>query len=204
MGIGTWLSFALVALVVSLVPGPACVTVLSSSIRSGWRSAPFTIAGILVGDAIFFAIASLGLGAVLVSWHAAFVALKWVGIAYLTYLGLRSILDAKLDLAGSGRQTSQGMQGFSYGLTTQLANPKIIVFLGALVPQFVNQSAAAAPQFAIMGVTFIVSDALVFGIESACAARARKLLATPRAARITSRVSGAAMLAVAGRIAIER
>ena len=197
-----WLTFAVVAVLVSLVPGPAVIAVVSSSLRGGFRASLAANAGVLIGDAVFVAAAAGGLGAVLVASHGVFIAVKWLGIAYLAYLGVRALLDRgrafALDDDGAERRA------FRLGLATQLSNPKVILFFGALLPQFVDPSRPAAVQFALLGATFIVSDALVFAAYGALAHRARVLLKSPRAARVTSRVTGVAMIGAAARLAAER
>jgi homoserine/homoserine lactone efflux protein len=80
----------------------------------------------------------------------------------------------------------------------------MIVFFGALLPQFVDPARPSAPQFALLGLTFVISDALVFAAYGALAHRARRVLGSPRAVRMTSRVGGVAMLGVAARLAAER
>jgi threonine/homoserine/homoserine lactone efflux protein len=196
-----WLGFAATALLVSVVPGPAVIAVVSTALRGGFRASLAANAGVLVGDAVFVAAAALGLGALLVASHGLFVAVRWLGIAYLAYLGVRALLDRGTALTAGA--TGRERRAFRFGLTTQLANPKIILFFGALLPLFVDASRPAAPQFVLLGATFIVSDALVFAAYGALAHRARLLLKTPRAARATSRVTGVAMLGVAARLAAE-
>jgi len=197
-----YLTFVLIAIGVSLVPGPAVVAVVSSALRGGFRASLATNAGVLVGDAAFVAAAAAGLGALLVAAHPLFVAVKWLGIAYLAYLGVRALLDRgaafAFDVPGGGRRA------FRLGLSTQLANPKVILFFGALLPLFVDPAHPAAPQFALLGATFIVSDALVFAGYGLLAHRASRVLRGSRAARVTSRVTGAVMLGAAARLAVER
>jgi homoserine/homoserine lactone efflux protein len=202
MTVHTWLTFTVVSVCVSLVPGPAVIAVVSSALRGGFRSSLATNAGVLVGDAAFAAAAAAGLGALLVASHPLFVAVKWLGVAYLAYLGVRALLDRRTGYAfdAPGRER----RAFRFGLTTQLANPKIILFVGALLPQFVDASHPVAPQFVLLGATFIASDALVFVAYGALAHRARVLLRTPRAARVTSRITGAVMIGAAARLAAER
>ena len=202
MSLHVWLGFAAFALLVSVVPGPAVVAVVSSALRGGFRASLAANAGVLVGDAVFVAAAALGLGAVLVASHTVFVAVRWIGIAYLAYLGVRALLDR--GTASAVEAPGRERRAFRFGLTTQLANPKIILFFGALLPLFVDPSRPAAPQFVLLGATFIVSDALVFAAYGALAHRARAVLKSPRAARVTSRVTGVAMLGVAARLAAER
>ncbi len=200
----SWTAFALVAVLVSLLPGPAVIAVVSTALRRGFRASLATNAGVLVGDAVFVAAAAFGLGAILVASHGVFVAVKWIGIAYLAYLGLRALLDRGSPLAAGAASVAVERRAFRLGLATQLANPKVILFFGALLPQFVDPARAAAPQFVLLGATFIVSDLLVFAAYGALAHRTRVLLKDPRAARVASRITGAVMLGAAARLAAER
>ncbi|HEX3468765.1 MAG TPA: LysE family translocator [Candidatus Elarobacter sp.] len=196
-----WYAFVLVALAVSLIPGPAVVAVVSTALRAGFRASLATNAGVLAGDAVFVAAAALGLGAALVASHALFVTVRWAGIAYLVYLGVRALLDRGAAFAFEG---TADPRAFRLGLSTQLANPKIVLFFGALLPQFVDPARPAAPQFVLLGATFIVSDLLVFAAYGALAHRARAWMRTARAKRVASRVTGVAMLGAAARLAAER
>jgi homoserine/homoserine lactone efflux protein len=202
MSLHAWLTFAAVAVLVSLLPGPAVIAVVSSALRGGFRASLATNAGVLLGDAVFVAAAAFGLGAVLVASHGVFIAVKWIGIAYLAYLGVRALLDRGTAYAIDARGADR--RAFRLGLTTQLANPKVVLFFGALLPQFVDPARPAAPQFALLGATFVLSDLIVFAGYGALAHRARALLRSSRAARVTSRVTGVAMLGAAARLAAER
>ena len=201
MTLHTWMTFVLVAIGFSLVPGPAVVAVVSAALRSGLRAALAADGGVLVGDAAFVGATALGLGTLLVASHPLFLAVKWLGIAYLAYLGLRALLARgqayAFDTPGAGSRA------FRLGLTTQLANPKLVLFFGALLPQFVDAARPVPVQFALLGATFVAADALVLAGYGALAHRARGWLRSPRAVRITSRVSGAAILGVAARLATE-
>ena len=112
---------------------------MSSALRGGFRASLAANAGVLVGDAVFVAAAALGLGAVLVASHTVFVAVRWLGIAYLAYLGVRALLDR--GTAFAVERSGSERRAFRFGLTTQLANPKIILFFGALLPLFVDPRA---------------------------------------------------------------
>ncbi len=202
MTLHAWLSFAAVALAVSVVPGPAVIAVVSTAVRRGMRASLLTNAGILIGDAVFVCGAAAGLGGVLLASHGLFTVVKWLGIAYLAYIGVRALIAR--DATVGGDASARSGSALRLGVATQLANPKVMIFFGALLPQFVDVRVAAAPQFALLGATFIVSDALVFAVYALLADRARGLLATPRYARATSRVTGVAMLGAATRLAVER
>jgi homoserine/homoserine lactone efflux protein len=200
----TLINFAIVALLVSLVPGPAFITVLSTALRHGLRSALCANAGVIAGDAFYFLLTAAGLGSLLAASYWAFTTVKVIGIIYLVYLGLRSLFYPDNSVVDAAQPASKGRRAFFAAFTVQLANPKLLLFLAALVPQFIDPVRPAPAQFAILGVIFMLSDAIVYSLLSIFAARARTLLSTPRAARLTNRISGAAMLGAAVRIGTER
>ncbi|MBV8099413.1 MAG: LysE family translocator [Verrucomicrobia bacterium] len=197
----TWLNFALVALVVTLVPGPAFIVVLTTALRRGFKPGAYATAGIVIGDAVYFFLTAVGLGSLLATSFWTFTIIKWLGIAYLVYLGLRSLLFPSNSLIAADGRSVSGRSSFVTALTVQLANPKLLLFLAALLPQFLDPARPVAPQLAILGPIFMLSDTIVYLLLSMLAARARPLLASPRATRIVSRVSGVAMLGAAARVA---
>ena len=197
----TWLNFALVALVVTLVPGPAFIVVLTTALRRGFKPGAYATAGIVIGDAVYFFLTAVGLGPLLAASFWTFTIIKWLGIVYLVYLGLRSLLFPSNSLIAADGRSVSGRSSFVTALTVQLANPKLLLFLAALLPQFLDPARPVAPQLAILGPIFMLSDTIVYLLLSMLAARARPLLASPRATRIVSRVSGVAMLGAAARVA---
>lgn len=200
----TWLNFAIVALLVSLVPGPAFIVVLSTALRRGFRAGIYANAGVVTGDAIYFFLTAVGLGSLLAASYWAFTIVKWLGVTYLIYLGLRSLFYPANEIVDENRSTGSGRKAFVTAVTVQLANPKLLLFLVALVPQFIDIGRPVAAQFAILGGTFMLTDAIVYLVVGIFAARARPLLSKPWAARTTSRITGVAMLGAAVRISTER
>jgi homoserine/homoserine lactone efflux protein len=197
----TWLDFALVALVVTLVPGPAFIVVLTKALRRGFKPGAYATAGIANGDAVYFFLTAVGLGSLLATSFLTFTIVKWLGIAYLVYLGLRSLFFPSNSLIAADGGSVSGRSSFITALTVQLANPKLLLFLAALLPQFLDPTRPVAPQLAVLGPIFMLSDTIIYLLLSLLAARARPLLASPRATRIVSRVSGVAMLGAAARVA---
>jgi homoserine/homoserine lactone efflux protein len=198
----TWLNFALVALVVTLVPGPAFIVVLTTALRRGFKPGAYATAGIVIGDALYFFLTAVGLGSLLATSFWTFTIIKWLGIVYLVYLGLRSLFFPSNSLiAAADGQSVSGRSSFVTALTVQLANPKLLLFLAALLPQFLDPSRPIALQLAVLGPIFMLSDTIIYLLLSTLAARARPLLTSPRATRIVSRVSGLAMLGAAARVA---
>ncbi|MBV8644442.1 MAG: LysE family translocator [Candidatus Eremiobacteraeota bacterium] len=203
MSLHTWVTFAVVAFAISLFPGPAVIAVVSTALRGGFRRSLAASAGVLVGDTVFVAAAALGLGALLVASHTVFLAVRWLGIAYLAYLGIRALLDRGTAFSLEADDGAD-RRAFRFGLTTQLANPKVVLFFSALLPQFIDPARPVAAQFVLLGATFVMCDVFVFAGYGALAHRARNLLRSKRASRITSRVTGVAMLGAAARLAAER
>jgi len=197
----TWLNFALVAVIVTLVPGPAFIVVLTTALRRGFKPGVYATAGIVAGDAVYFFLTALGLGSLLATSFWTFTIIKWLGITYLVYLGLRSLFFPNNSLVAADERSVSGRSAFVTALAVQLANPKLLLFLAALVPQFLDPGHPLPPQLAVLGATFMLSDTIIYSLLSMLAARARPLLASPRANRIVSRVSGIAMLGAATRVA---
>ncbi|HEX6567089.1 MAG TPA: LysE family translocator [Chthoniobacterales bacterium] len=197
----TWLNFALVALVVTLVPGPAFIVVLTTALRRGFKPGAYATAGIVIGDAVYFFLTAVGLGSLLATSFWTFTIIKWLGIIYLVYLGARSLFFPSNSLISADGPSVSGRSSFVTALTVQLANPKLLLFLAALLPQFLDPSRPIALQLAVLGPIFMLSDTVIYLLLSMLAARARPLLTSPRATRIVSRVSGVAMLGAAARVA---
>ena len=197
----TWLNFALVALVVTLVPGPAFIVVLTTALRRGFKPGAYATAGIVIGDAVYFMLTAVGLGSLLATSFWTFTIIKWIGIVYLVYLGARSLFFPSNSLIAADGRSVSGRSSFVTALTVQLANPKLMLFLAALLPQFLDPTGPIALQLAVLGPIFMLSDTVIYLLLSLLAARARPLLASPRATRIVSRVSGVAMLGAAARVA---
>ena len=197
----TWLNFALVALVVTLVPGPAFIVVLNTALRRGFKPGAYATAGIVIGDAVYFFLTAVGLGSLLATSFWTFTMIKWLGIIYLVYLGARPLLFPSNSLIAANGRSVSGRSSFVTALTVQLANPKLLLFLAALLPQFLDPSRPIALQLAVLGPIFMLSDAVIYLLLSMLAARARPLLNSPSATRIVNRVSGVAMLGAAARVA---
>ena len=134
-----WL-YVLAEAALSLSPGPAVMLVIACGLACGARKSIHATLGILSANAIYFAISATALGAVLVTSKAFFVAVKWLGAAYLVYIGLSALLGRPSPITVSRDERSGRSPRAIYlsGLTLQLANPKTLVFFAAILPQFVD------------------------------------------------------------------
>jgi threonine/homoserine/homoserine lactone efflux protein len=199
---GQVLAFAGVAVVLTLTPGPDMALVLRNSIRGGRPAALRTVLGIAVGLLVWATATALGVAAVLAASATVFTVLKLAGGVYLVYLGVRALLAARRD-GGSETRDAPSRRGspFRQGLITNLLNPKLAVLFTTLLPQFIStddpaftKSILLAALFITIGLTWLVIYAHVVG----AIARSRRFRRTLEA------VSGVVLIALGGRLALER
>lgn len=190
MTVETLALFALTEFLLCLSPGPAVLLVVGLSMRHGFRSGVIASLGILTTNAVFFLLSALGVGAVILASATLFTILKWVGAAYLVYLGIGMIAPlarrllrkngdhVALDLETAERSAPQRVQGtartFRQGVAVQASNPKNIAFFVAILPQFVTPGDDVALQLAVLGVVSVSLELpilIAYGAASAYLAR---------------------------------
>jgi len=143
-------------------PGPSQLLMLTNSGVYGFRQALATAAGDLTANTFQMLAAGLGLAAIIAASATALTFIKWAGVAYLVWLGIRMIRHAKPDeTSAQGQQkTASPKTLWLQGFLTSAANPKAVVFFAALFPQFIAAEAAFWPQFLILSATYILMDGL--------------------------------------------
>lgn len=200
MTIETYLLYlATVAVFFAHPPGPSQILFMAGSMQHGVRRAVPILAGDLSANALQIMIAGFGLVGLVALSAGFFTAVKWAGIVYLVYLGLRMILTAR---APSGTPSAPRRTAlFRQGFVTSAANPYAVVFFAALFPQFIDPGLPIAPQVAILGVTYLVIDGAILILMGAMSARLFALLGS-RFARWTGIVSGLGLLGAAALLAL--
>ena len=154
--VSTFALFVAAALALLLVPGPAVIYVVARSVEGGRLTGLVSVLGVELGTLLHVVFAAAGLSAIVVSSAAAFSVVKWLGAAYLVWLGLRQILgrdggDQETPLSGSGENR---LRVFSQSVLVQVLNPKVALFFLAFLPQFVDPSRGAAwTQVVVLGAT---------------------------------------------------
>ena len=189
MSLSLWLGFLVAAILIAVSPGPGAAASMSAGVRYGYWAALRLIAGLQSALAIQLAIVAAGLGALLETSALAFDLVKFCGAAYLIWLGVqkwRALPQAINETAL--RLTQRGL--FSEGLLVNLTNPKAIVFMAALTPQFVDPARPQALQFLIIGLTMCGVDTLVMSCYALLAARLARWLHAPGALRAQNRLFG--------------
>ena len=204
MSLSVWLGFLLAAILIAVSPGPGAATSMSVGLRHGYGSALRAICGLQTALLIQVAIVATGLGAVLATSAAAFDVIKFVGAAYLAWLGIQKWREKPSIIDENGLPERSGGL-FAQGLLVNLTNPKAIIFIAALTPQFIAPGLPEWPQFVIMGATLCGVDTVVMSCYALLASRLSRWLHNPRALRAQNRFFGAvfvgagALLASTGR-----
>lgn len=205
MSLELWLTYLAMCFLFAATPGPAVILTASQAIARGFGAGMGVILGTQLGNLIYFVISAAGLGAILVTSETAFMAVKYAGAAYLIYLGIRTIRNAPraLDPETKAEKVPLWRHPFTQGLLNQLANPKSILFWGALFPQFVDfRSGDLILQFAILASTGILADIIVLSAYGAAAARGGRLMAAGPLAVWRERLSGATLIVVGGALSM--
>ncbi|MDN7893474.1 LysE family translocator [Burkholderia cepacia] len=203
----TLLVFAAVAFVGIATPGPTVLLALTNGSRYGVRRAAYGFAGAMLSDFVLIVAVALGLGALLMASAFWFSIVKWLGAAYLAYVGIRLLMSkGSLDVAAAAHgETVSGRNAsiFAKSFLTAVTNPKGYLFFSAFLPQFLDPSAPLAPQYVALAVTFALLDGAVMFGYALLGARAVRLLKRAGALWL-ERTCGAMLLALAGSLALYR
>ena len=196
MELTLWLTYLIATFILSLSPGPGVFSSISSGLHHGFRLGLWNGVGMQAANLLLVAIVSLGLGAILLASETLFTAVKWLGVAYLIYLGIvtwrapaKGFEEDRDDHARSAREVF--MRGFFVNIT----NPKGIIFFAAILPQFIDVARSQMQQYAILAATTFSVDLVVMMGYTALAARVLRVMREPRHLRWVNRGLGGAFVA---------
>jgi threonine/homoserine/homoserine lactone efflux protein len=192
MSLELYLAYVVACVVLAMVPGPNVTLLIANGLRHGTRAALICLAGTQLGLAIVIAIVGLGLATMMATMGYWFDWVRLAGAAYLVWLGI-GMLRAKDGFVAEGDVAPPRGGFFLQGMLVLLSNPKVLVFFGAFIPQFVDMKGDHFSQVALLGATFMVVAGLTDAIYAVLAGRARAVLSKHRA-RLLSRVSGVFMI----------
>jgi threonine/homoserine/homoserine lactone efflux protein len=192
------LTFCAVYALAVAAPGPGIAAIVARGLAHGLKGTPAFILGFVAGDLVWFGIAATGLAALAKTAATLFVAIKWIGVAYLLYLAwkLWSAPAESVKVAGSD-DGQHGWRAFVASFLLTLSNPKAILFFLALLPTVIDLASMNTVRFLEISAAIIIVQPLVLGTYAVLAAKARDLFTTPKAVRRLNRSSGLAMAGAA-------
>ncbi|EJN01397.1 LysE family translocator [Phyllobacterium sp. YR531] len=196
MAIEHWLAFVAASAILLAIPGPTILLVISYALGHGRRFAMATVAGVALGDFTAMTASMLGLGALLAASATIFTALKWIGAAYLIYLGIKLWRAPVADPQSGEAPVSdeKALKIFLHTYVVTALNPKSIIFFVAFLPQFLDTSKPILMQMIIFETTFLVLATLNAGAYALMASMARQTIRKPRVQRIVNRTGGSLMI----------
>ncbi|MCA1247652.1 LysE family transporter [Massilia sp. MS-15] len=200
MSFTTWIAFVIAGSLIAISPGSGAVLSMSHGLAYGLRKASATVLGLQFGLILVLVIAGAGVGSLLLASALAFTIVKTIGALYLIYLGIAQ-WRAKIEAAPGAGALAAGLPahpGFGKrvmtGFLTNATNPKGIIFMVAVLPQFIAKEAPLLPQLAILGVTMVTIDSLVMHGYAALASSMQRFFRDVRAVKIQNRVFGAVLV----------
>lgn len=200
------LVFALVSFIGIATPGPTVLLALTNGSRYGVRASLPGMAGAVLSDFVLISAVAVGLGALLAASEFWFSVMKWVGVAYLAYLGvqlLRSKGSIALPADGTLSPKASARAVFARSFLVAVTNPKGYLLFSAFLPQFVNPAEPQLPQYALLAVTFAAIDFSVMFAYACAGVQAIRLLRA-KGVLWLDRACGGALLALAGSLAFYR
>ncbi len=199
MELHTWLAFFAAACVIAVSPGSGAVLSMSHGLSYGVRRTGATIMGLQLGLLLILLIAGAGVGSLLLASEVAFSTVKVLGACYLIYVGWSQWrASGAVALPGSAvaAPASRWQQRCMTGFLTNATNPKGIIFMVAVLPQFLTEQRPLAPQLLVLAATMVAVDVVVMHGYAASASALRRLLHSARAVRAQNRVFGGLLMAV--------
>lgn len=194
MTIELYSAYVLATLVVLAIPGPTIMLVVSYALAQGRRSALASVTGVALGDTTAATVSLIGLGALLATSAVLFTMLKWIGAAYLIWLGVKMwrAHPAPLETAGATARDNRTILMHAWIVTA--LNPKGIAFFIAFLPHFITPDAPVAPQLILMGITFVVLAIVNALVYATLAAAVRTQVKKPSTLRLINRIGGGVLI----------
>ena len=203
MDLHRYLAFVVATSIMIASPGPTVILTIAHSISSGWKHGVTTVAGATLGIAVQLIVVVIGLASLLNLVADAFEWLRWAGVAYLIYLGIKQWRSESkpLDIDTSAVNKKNF---FTQGLITTIVNPKSLIFIAAFLPQFIDTVRPIGIQYAFIVPTFLAITFVVTSAWALVAGKLRGLLKSEQAQKSVSRISGGLMILTGIGLALAR
>jgi homoserine/homoserine lactone efflux protein len=190
MELTTWIQFFIASWIISISPGAGAVSCMSVGMKHGYRLGLWNIAGLITGIMFVLAIVATGLGAILSTSTIAFQIIKWLGVAYLVWLGVQQLRAPATQIQLEGNVDTSVRALFWKGFLVNASNPKGIVFMLAVLPQFIRIDQPQLPQYLIAGATLCFTDFVIMSLYTMLAAKVLRLLKSPQQIQWMNRTFG--------------
>ena len=201
MALETYLVYlAAVAVFFATPPDTSQLLIISNSAKHGLRRSAYTIVRDLTANCLQMTGAAFGLAAIIATSASAFTWIKWLGVAYLVWIGLQLILSKEQTADVEANTSGQLFRLFRQGFVTSMANPFAVIFFGALFPQFIDPALPVLPQLLILGVTYLIVDGVILLIWGWLGVRAASALKR-HSFGLINKVCGGLMVAAAALLA---
>lgn len=206
MNPGLYIAFLISAAALILLPGPTVLVVTTKSLRCGIESGLIAVAGSTLAAACQLVLVVAGLASVVVFASNWFDWVRWVGAAYLIYLGVKAWSASASDGSGEAciSAVTSWYRHFADGFVVTLTNPKTLLFLGAFLPQFLDPTIPALPQLLVLAASFLVVAAVLDSCWALLAARLGMILSGSRSRKVVDRVSGSVLVGAGAMLALAR
>ncbi len=179
--LSTIAAFAAASVALLLIPGPAVLYILNRSVTDGRRVGLAAVAGLELGNLVHVLAAAVGLSAVLATSAAAFNTVKWLGVVYLVYVGIRTLLRPPAAITADQVATTPG-RAFTQGIVVNILNPKVALFFLSFLPQFIHPAdGRAGTQALVLGLVFVTVGCITDSCYSLLASSLRGVLLRGRA-----------------------
>ncbi|ARP88941.1 threonine transporter RhtB [Bordetella genomosp. 9] len=197
MTLSTWLTFMLASWAISFSPGAGALSAMTSGLRHGFARGYWNTAGLILGILFQLAVVGIGLGTLLATSETAFAVVKYLGVAYLVYLGWRQFRAdaAPVTLENGGGAVESRRSLILRGFLINASNPKGTVFLLAVVPQFIDAAHPLVPQYAAIAATMAMTDTVAMAFYTLLAAKVLRLMRSPVHIRWMNRAFGTLFMA---------
>ena len=199
-----WFAYLLTSIILSLSPGSGAINTMTTAISHGYRGASASIAGLQTGLGIHIVLVGVGLGTLFSRSVIAFEVLKWAGAVYLIWLGIQQLRAAGAIDLNTMANTQSRSRLFKRAVFVNLTNPKSIVFLAALFPQFILPQEPQLMQYVVLGVTTIVVDIIVMIGYATLATRIAGWIKGPKQMKALNKVFGSLFMLIGALLASAR
>jgi homoserine/homoserine lactone efflux protein len=205
MSLSVWLAFLAACLAISFSPGPGAFAAMAAGLRNGFKRGYWVVLGLQLGIVAILSVVAAGVGALIVASTTAFETLRWAGVAYLAWLGVSQWRNRGGTIAEDSDHDPQTRGALLLrGVLVETTNPKALLFLLAVVPQFLDSGRPLTAQYLVLTTTIVSVDMAVMAGYTLLAARLLRFLKEPRHVRLVSRAFGTLFVGAAVALALFR